>query len=209
MGLTLYNANARIIDPILGGRFLSIDPLAREFPNISPYAYGNNNPLRFTDPTGMAPDDVFLNSETNEVTIIETDDEYDVLYVDGEVAGATDVNAWRDEASNIYDSYTDFFTENSWAITDDNWLDNFNKAERMEVKQGIFNARMAMGSEHALKYMLATGIKAATGISFILTYGSVFNNIDLNQVEKVAVTAVVLTVDATVNVGISSMENKK
>jgi len=65
-GLNLYNANARMMDPMLGGRFLSIDPLAREFPNISPYAYGNNNPLRYTDPTGMAPMDWIKDLETDE-----------------------------------------------------------------------------------------------------------------------------------------------
>lgn len=37
--------------------FLSIDPLAEEFPDTSPYAFCSNNPLRFTDPTGMEPED--------------------------------------------------------------------------------------------------------------------------------------------------------
>jgi len=54
--LTMYHMNARGYDPITG-RFNSIDPLADQFPNISTYAYGNNNPLRFTDPTGMAPEE--------------------------------------------------------------------------------------------------------------------------------------------------------
>ena len=36
--------------------WLSIDPLAEKFPNMSPYAFCNNNPLYYVDPTGMAPD---------------------------------------------------------------------------------------------------------------------------------------------------------
>ena len=36
---------------------MQIDPLSDLFPHVSSYAYGNNNPLRFTDPTGMAPED--------------------------------------------------------------------------------------------------------------------------------------------------------
>lgn len=162
-GLDLYHANARGYDPVIG-RFLQIDPLDMERPGLSPFNYAQNNPLLRTDPTGML-DDIYLNSETNEYTIIRTDDEYDMLYVDGERTGATDVSYWEDGASNIYDSYTNYFMENSWAISDDNWLGNFNRAERMEVKQGIFNARMAMGQKSALINMTKIGAAGAAAIS--------------------------------------------
>ena len=36
---------------------MSPDPLSEEFPSWSPYSMCFNNPLWFTDPTGMAPDD--------------------------------------------------------------------------------------------------------------------------------------------------------
>ncbi|MBU1197636.1 RHS repeat-associated core domain-containing protein [Candidatus Micrarchaeota archaeon] len=46
----LYYMGARFYDP-KNGRFLSVDPL---FDGTStPYSYGNNNPLRYNDPTGM------------------------------------------------------------------------------------------------------------------------------------------------------------
>ena len=65
--LDLYHANARGYDPVLG-RFMQIDPMSDLFPHVSSYAYGNNNPLRFTDPTGMAPYDWIRNNETGEYT---------------------------------------------------------------------------------------------------------------------------------------------
>ncbi len=36
--------------------WLSVDPLASRFPNISGYAYVNNSPVMYTDPRGLAPD---------------------------------------------------------------------------------------------------------------------------------------------------------
>ncbi|MDR1371487.1 MAG: RHS repeat-associated core domain-containing protein, partial [Dysgonamonadaceae bacterium] len=51
-GLNLYDYEFRRHDPSTG-RFLTIDPLAEKYPWISPYAYCNNNPVRYIDPTGM------------------------------------------------------------------------------------------------------------------------------------------------------------
>lgn len=53
-GLGIYNANARLYDPITG-RFLSPDPLIQdpEFSqNFNRYAYCLNNPLKYTDESG-------------------------------------------------------------------------------------------------------------------------------------------------------------
>lgn len=49
---TTYDFGARLYDSRLG-RWMSIDPLAKEAPGWTPYRYGFNNPIRYTDPTGM------------------------------------------------------------------------------------------------------------------------------------------------------------
>ena len=56
LGLDLYEFKYRMDDPQVG-RFWHVDPLAEQLPSWSSYSFCFNNPLRFTDPTGMAPDD--------------------------------------------------------------------------------------------------------------------------------------------------------
>jgi RHS repeat-associated protein len=52
----LYYYGARYYDPRIS-IWASVDPLAEKFPNMSPYAFCNNNPIRFIDPTGMSTED--------------------------------------------------------------------------------------------------------------------------------------------------------
>jgi len=47
-----YYYGARYYDP-KGSLWLSVDPLAEKYPNLSPYSYVANNPIMLMDPTGM------------------------------------------------------------------------------------------------------------------------------------------------------------
>jgi RHS repeat-associated protein len=51
-GLNLLDYGARYYDPTIG-RFISPDPLSSLAPGWTPYRYGFNNPIIYTDPTGM------------------------------------------------------------------------------------------------------------------------------------------------------------
>lgn len=52
LGLKLYEMPFRQYDNVLG-RFTSIDALAEEAYDITPYRFGFNNPIFFSDPTGL------------------------------------------------------------------------------------------------------------------------------------------------------------
>jgi hypothetical protein len=45
------------------GRWMSPDPLSEEFPSYSPYNFCFNNPMRYTDPDGRAPDDIIVGQQ--------------------------------------------------------------------------------------------------------------------------------------------------
>ena len=74
-----YYYGARYYDPG-ASIFLSVDPLAEKMPQWNPYSYTFNNPINFTDPTGMVPeetagkDDIIINNkEGNEIARILMD----------------------------------------------------------------------------------------------------------------------------------------
>ena len=72
-GLTVYHANARGYDPVLG-RFMQIDPHYFYYPHLSSYSYVGNNPINYWDPFGM---DFFRDEETGAVLWADSrDDNY-------------------------------------------------------------------------------------------------------------------------------------
>lgn len=54
--LDWYDVSARNYDPALG-RWMNLDPLAKMMPEWSPYNFAFNNPIRYVDPLGLAPED--------------------------------------------------------------------------------------------------------------------------------------------------------
>ncbi len=100
-GLNLYDYSARYYECAIG-RFTMVDPLAEEYYSISPYDYVGNNPLKYTDPTGMSPviiADVYdIDPDSKKVTILRTDDPYDIV----RIKGKTPITYPKGEVSEEY-----------------------------------------------------------------------------------------------------------
>jgi RHS repeat-associated protein len=73
-GLDWYDYGARMYDvQIL--RWDVIDPKADQMSRYSPYVYGYDNPLRFTDPSGMLPNDWLKYKTSDGITRVKWDEE--------------------------------------------------------------------------------------------------------------------------------------
>ena len=51
-----YDFGARWMDPVVGGRFTTMDPLCEKYYSVSPYAYCGGNPVNMIDSIGMSYD---------------------------------------------------------------------------------------------------------------------------------------------------------
>ncbi|CAA0176771.1 hypothetical protein NACSLCCMFF_190038 [Tenacibaculum maritimum] len=61
------------LKPEVISRWLSPDPLAEEFTSWSPYNFVYDNPIRYVDPTGLAPEDIIIRGANNSSITIVTD----------------------------------------------------------------------------------------------------------------------------------------
>ncbi|MBR5652962.1 MAG: hypothetical protein IKX22_02645, partial [Prevotella sp.] len=60
-----YDFGARWMDPVVGGRFTTMDPLCEKYYSVSPYAYCGGDPINAFDPDGR---DWYQNNETTYYT---------------------------------------------------------------------------------------------------------------------------------------------
>ena len=100
-----YYFGARYYDPRIS-QWLSVDPLASQFPNKSPYNYCSGNPINRIDPTGMVETD-FLNSETGETIHVE-DGKDQIAVIDNKqfekIKSLASANAWDQSQSQQYEN---------------------------------------------------------------------------------------------------------
>ncbi|SFW77797.1 RHS repeat-associated core domain-containing protein, partial [Sinomicrobium oceani] len=109
LSLNWHDFGARNYNAAIG-RWMSPDPLSEEFPEWSPYVFTYNNPIKWTDPTGMAPEDIvirMLNEQGKSVEAFRIHTDLIETEVNLESNGLTYTGT---ETTNVYfdDKLTDY-----------------------------------------------------------------------------------------------------
>jgi len=159
-GLTLNYMGARYSDPILGGRFLSIDPLASKYPSLSPYAYVANNPVNAFDPDGRLI--IFINGQNRnnagmsywrksgfDVAVMNHTNDFNPMYRDGSLGG------WRNTLSNSYGN-SNLDPSNRYDAGYDQAMEDFNMiTAKLAPEETIKIITHSMGSMYGRGYVAA------------------------------------------------------
>ncbi|WP_026976175.1 hypothetical protein [Flavobacterium tegetincola] len=128
-------------------RWLSPDPLSEEFPDWSPYSFSFNSPLKYNDPTGMAPesvippDDYVFNEKGHYVRTDKTNTP-DMLVIENSKTSAKSSYTFNDPKTdvasinyNINKYGSQGFKEHQFVFGIDNsWMNFFKKESGIEQK---------------------------------------------------------------------------
>lgn len=175
MGFVEYDTirNEYNISPEVISRWLSPDPLTSEFPSWSPYNYVENNPINMIDPTGLAPHEWSLNTESGEMTKISDlgGDEVQFVHFDKPHENGGMINSGGTaiiEGSNLFSgpvakTYDDNFTYgvskvDLWSNVPEDYLGHYNAFDlanryKYSKKEGENGLRMS-----SIKHQESMGI---------------------------------------------------
>jgi RHS repeat-associated protein len=98
---TQQDYGMRIYDPRLG-KFLSVDPLTKKYPELTPYQFGSNRPIDGIDQDGLeyVTYTIYVNKETGKVRDIKVAKDYELKNEATKGAGKEYIYVFEDNDKN-------------------------------------------------------------------------------------------------------------
>jgi RHS repeat-associated protein len=140
--------------------WLSVDPLAGKHPNMSPYAYCANNPIRYIDPDGREYGDFF----DRQGTFLGTDGIDDgKVYILNEGKRARTENTNVNWGGTLAEKHVGNLKSNSSEVSMDSELGNMIRAVYAEMRGGDDNAKAIVAESIYNRSQMKSGYEKADG----------------------------------------------
>lgn len=173
-GLEMYDAHYRQLDPQLG-HWWQLDPYMEAHPNISPYAFVNDNPMNYCDPFGLDSVKTKVNPQTGTATATNADGSTGTYVVgqNGTLVGTgmnvTDapVEVANHHTNNTGTSYTGLWLWGMGYGADKTAAKMFNRTTWYNLNLMRSYSQKYFGNQ----YQLANTVKSAKGVSKVISRG--------------------------------------
>ena len=157
---------ARYMDHELMTMWLSVDPLADKYPNISPYAYCAWNPIKLVDPDGRefdpATEEKYIKPYENEVKTrmneidrrrgtTKWNDKYDAQYQEYEKI-LTEIDDLRKDQDNVYSIRTDESSDAKNKLVYKGEREDGKRSIQINLKKRAGMSSIAHELKHAYQY---------------------------------------------------------
>ncbi len=170
-----YDYGFRVYDPRLG-KFLSVDPLVKNFPWWTPYQFAGNTPIQAMDLDGKEIYFYTWDQSKQDETALQKVHQIDVIEQKSDIIFLTDLFGWRiTQEANL----KDLGLEQTWLLYDNNWrlvpTSKLNQSLDKISKEEWGSFLTPEKYEETLQNIKSIGDRASIAVNFLMLADGIRN----------------------------------